>query len=504
MLRLPQSIRRTLSVRISLTVVLAIGLLLMASMGIMLYYSRKAVKEEALQKASQTLESTVQRIDNIILSVEQTTGNIFFSLLPYMDSKEKLLEYSHRLVENNPYVQGCAIAMKEDFFEDGKPFMAYYFRKDSTKNVNGYYSNNLIQSEVFGDRPYTQQVWFTQPMETRKALWLNPLTGMNADIDPLVTFSLPLYKMLPAPDSSKEAFSEAPVGVIGVDISLKALSDIVEETKLSEGSYCTLLNSKGEYIVHPDDNKLMAQAPKVLSKAEDASARDAAQAMMTGGEGYKPFRLNGKDYYVFYKSFERASLSNRALERLDWSVGIVYPEDDIFGNYNSLLGYVLVITVICLLLMFLLTRSIVHRQLKPLLMLTRKAERISQGHYDEPIPDSYQTDEIGQLQENFQLMQQRLSAHIGELEQLNTTLRERGEELQKAYSEAKKADRMKTAFLHNMTNQMQEPAEAIDRDVNAMLEGGADTADDIQNNSNRITELLNNLLNMSDEEKRTV
>ena len=108
------------------------------------------------------------------------------------------------------------------------------------------------------------------------------------------------------------------------------------------------------------------------------------------------------------------------------------------------------------------------------------------------------------LQENFQLMQQRLSAHIGELEQLNTTLRERGEELQKAYSEAKKADRMKTAFLHNMTNQMQEPAEAIDRDVNAMLEGGADTADDIQNNSNRITELLNNLLNMSDEEKRTV
>lgn len=504
MLRLPRYIRKTLSVRISLMVVFAIGLLLTASMGVMLYYSRKAVKKEALQNASQTLESTVQRIDNIMLSVEQTTGNIYFSLLPHLDSKEMLLEFSQKLVENNPYVQGCAIAMKEDFFEDGNPFMAYYFRKDSTKNANSYYSNKLIQSEFFGDRPYTQQVWFTEPMETRKALWLNPLTGMNTEIEPLVTFCLPIYRKLPTPGSSKDGVIEAPIGVVGVDISLKTLSDIVEETKLSEGSYCALLNSNGEYIVHPDDNKLMTQATKVLSNSEDASAREAAQAMMTGGKGYRPFRLDGKNYYVFYKSFERPSVSNRAIDRLDWSVGIVYPEEDIFGNYNSLLYYVLGITVVCLLLMFLLTRAIVHRQLKPLLMLTRKAERISQGHYDEPIPDSHQVDEIGQLQENFQLMQQRLSTHIGELEQLNCTLRERGEGLQKAYSEAKKADRMKTAFLHNMTNQMQEPAEAIAQDVTAMLEGGADTADDIQKNSNHITELLNNLINMSDEEKRKV
>ena len=100
-------------------------------------------------------------------------------------------------------------------------------------------------------------------------------------------------------------------------------------------------------------------------------------------------------------------------------------------------------------------------------------------------------------------MQQRLSTYIGELEQLTDTLRERGEGLSQAYEEAQKADRMKTAFLHNMTNQMIEPSLSIDRDVNSLLEGGGNVVDNIQMNGKRITDLLNNLLNMSDEEKTT-
>ena len=57
-------INKTLSVRISLTVVLAIATLLTVALFIMFRSSRKALKEEALQKAGQTLEATVQRIDN--------------------------------------------------------------------------------------------------------------------------------------------------------------------------------------------------------------------------------------------------------------------------------------------------------------------------------------------------------------------------------------------------------------------------------------------------------
>ena len=70
MLQLPTIIKRTLSVRIGLMVVTAMAILLIASMIVMLHYARKAVKEEAIQKAEQTLEGVILNVDNILLSVE--------------------------------------------------------------------------------------------------------------------------------------------------------------------------------------------------------------------------------------------------------------------------------------------------------------------------------------------------------------------------------------------------------------------------------------------------
>ena len=96
---------------------------------------------------------------------------------------------------------------------------------------------------------------------------------------------------------------------------------------------------------------------------------------------------------------------------------------------------------------------------------------------------------------------------MGELKQLKTKLKQHGVELEKAYKQAQKADRMKTAFLHNMTNQMLEPSEAISKDVEALCNGqaqnnAAQLTADIQKNGNAIADLLKNMLNMSDEEMR--
>ena len=158
--------------------------------------------------------------------------------------------------------------------------------------------------------------------------------------------------------------------------------------------------------------------------------------------------------------------------------------------------------------MFMLSLAITRRQLRPLAMLTEKVQHIAQGNYHESIPDSCQEDEIGRLQDNFQHMQQSLAVHIGELEQLTNTLQERGSVLRTAYDQAQKADRIKTAFLHNMTNQMTGPANAIGRDVSVLsdLDSGMtardtrELTDDIQQKGEEIAELLDNLINMSDRE----
>lgn len=494
MLRLPIIIKKTLSVRIGLMVVTAMAMLLIASMIVMLHYARKAVREEAIQKAEQTLEGVILNVDNILLSVEQSTGNIYFSMNLETDSREKIFTYARKLVETNPYVAGCAIAFKEDYFKDRKLFMAYVHHADSAGTA--YADTDVVPDDMFADGPYTEQTWFTTPMSSGKAEWLNPLKGIKSDEAPIITFSLPI------PDKDGK-----PIGVIGADVSLSMLSDIIINSKPLDNSYCALLDRDGTYIVHPLRNKLMTQTA-LLTKEE--SSRKAAQAMLSGETGYKAFNMDGQEFYIFYKPFKRIAVTGRSSEHLGWSVCIIYSEEEIFGECNSLSIYISVIVIISLILSFLVTGFVIHSQLKPLLMLTKQAQYISRGHLDESIPDSRRVDEIGRLQCNFKLMQQSLATNIGELEQLTTELKQHGEELSKAYKQAQKADRIKTAFLHNMTNQMLEPSKAINRDVEALCNPNKNSehkdtsklVDDIQHNGNTIAELLNNLINMSDEDMR--
>lgn len=486
---------KALSVRLSMMIVLAVAVLLTASLIIMSVYSRKELKDETLHTASTTLKGTIQRIDNVLLSVEQATGNMYFAILPNIDQKDLIVTFCRKLVETNPNVSGCAIAFKPGFYQESEQFMAYVCR------VNDGGEEHLEEkygAESFAGIPYTEQAWYKESMATHQPCWLPPLKGSNADIDPLITFCLPL----PGADGE-------PIGVIGVDVSLSLLSDIVLAVKPTPNSYCTLLAADGSYLVHPNIDKLLHQTVFTqLSQNADPSVAEAAEAMVSGGRGFKPFKMDGADYIVFFEPFSRTAVPGRYIDDLGWSAGLVYPEDDIFGDYNFLLYFIIGIAIVGILLLWILVRTIIHRQLMPLQMLAQSAQHIAEGNYNETVPDSHQHDEIGSLQNHFQLMQQSLSTHISELEQMTATLRERGEGLRLAYEHAQKADRLKTAFLHNMSNQMISPAAAIDADVEALcdfsrakdkLEADRLTSDILQHGKT-ITEVLNNLLAMSEEE----
>ena len=444
MTKLTNFIKGRLSVKISLMAVSAMAVLLIASLVVMLLYSRKKVKEETMARVTQTLDATVQNIDNILLSVEQTAGNVYYSLPPHINDPEAIEQYRRNLIDSNPYVADCTIAI--------------------------------------GDSSVTESKWTFKPAQEGH--------------DPLICFSLPVHNM-----------TGQPVGFIGVDVSVGLLSRIVAQTKPSENSFCVLLDSVGNFIVHPDAEQLMQQSAIEISKANaNAELGGAVQAMIAGQTDYRTFRLWGTDFYVYFKPFSRSSVRGRVIGHLGWSAGIIYPERDIFGDYNNLQYYVLVISIIGLLLTFLLSHAVIKSRLKPLLMLTSQAQHIAAGNFSEPIPDSKHIDEVGRLQDNFQLMQRSLATQIDELESLKNTLYQRCEGLRKAYDQAKKADRMKTSFLHNMTNQMMEPADAIEKDVLQLCsQSDRDTAQlvsDVQKKGKAITELLKNLISMSDDEMR--
>ena len=445
MAKLPRLITRTLSFRLSLTVIAALATLLLVALLIIFVFSRKAVKEEALMNAGQTLEATMQRIDNILLKVEQSSGNIYWKMLLYIHQPEKLELYTRKLVETTPYITDCTITWDAD--------------------------------STAADSIFTG--------------WINP---EEKNVNAITTFRLPVF------DGRRK------VGVMDVDVSLALISKLVLEAKPSPNSFCTLLKNDGTVIVHPDSVALNKNILEFVKNGHPSMA-EAAQAMLDGGTGYKYFDLDGEDYYVFYKPFERAEVMGRAMSKLGWSAGIIYPEDDIFGDYNRLLYTVLIIALIGLALLLLSCRFYIRHQLLPLRKLEKSAQHIAEGNYDEPIRYSRRRDEVGRLQNHFREMQQSLATRMGEMEQLSETLKERGEELQATYEQAQAAERLKTNFLYNMSDQMVAPVDGIRKRVLTISDPSKQLTeeetnqlvDGIQQRGEKVTALLNQLIAESEK-----
>ena len=497
MLLFDRIINRKLSVQISAKVVLAIALLLTIALFVMLTFSREAVTKEAHHNAEHTLEYTARQIDNVLLDVEQASGNIYWDLLTHLDNPDRMTKYCEELVHACPFIAGSTIAFEPDYYkEKGQLFMTYVHR--SYDDRLGNEDTPLIHRTSFGMKPYTEQSWYRQPIDSGRPVWIDPLKNEDAEGVAITSFCMPIY--------GKEGRR---VGVLAVDVTLSLLSKIVLTAKTSPNSYAVLLGSDGSYIVHPDKHKIEHQSVYNVADA-DPALREAAEAVMSDETGFKAFRIHGVDSYVFYKPFVRSVVPGRSLDDAGWHIGLVYPKREIYGDYYMVIGIIVLIGVIGLIILFIGCRMVTHRQLLPLRMLSDSAQRISEGNYNDVIPDTRQQDEVGTLQNHFQQMQQALSVHVGELERLTNRLRKQGDVLSKSYDRMKEADRVKTAFLHHMTDQMIPPVSKIESDVESLEahvtdqqeEGIASLVQEIDEQGKVVTGLLNHLLEVSQAKEK--
>ena len=483
----------TPSIKLNWLVALEIVALLIMSLGGLFYFTRKALVEEAKMDAELRLEGTVQHIDNILLSIEQSTGNVYHALLEHLDQPDRMQTYCRKLVECNPNIDGCAIAFKPDYCPDRGQLFNFAYRKK-------YNSPELITTNESFNYPYTQKRWYSETIEKCRPSWIDPGENHDYDFEPVITYSLPII------DHSGEC-----VGVIAAGLSINLLSQIVLETKPSPNSYSILLGHDGSYFIHPNREKLAGQTVfKQPEVAESPTALEAAKAMVEGGTGNMSFEMNDFTWYLFYKPFVRTQTPSRAMGAMNWSIATVYPKEDIFGEYNHLIIHVLGIVAIALLVFYMLCKRAIRKQVKPLAYLTESAERIAEGHYDESIPNVKRDDEIGEFYKHFQTMQQALAADIAKQEEQGVILQKRHEELQKIHQQIQDDEQVKTTFLHNVTNRMIAPAASIEDSVKTLCDHYDDITlteaneerDNIKQQSETILELLSHKFNVSPDEER--
>ena len=387
--------RRSIATRLSLWIVLLAAIIFLSSLGYLFNESRQAVHEEAMNRATQVLDNTVQRVTRILDRVEVATNNTDWLPTRHLNAPDSMFVYCRRILVNNPDLIGCSIAFEPDFFgfkNQGKYFLAY-----------SYNDNGEIQTKQRGSDHYEYFVmdWYQQCKLLDRPMWTEPYIDYN----PAETFSAGMMASYCKPMKDREGRY---VGTFASHLSLNWLSNTISAVKPYPHSYSIMIGAGGTYFVHPDTTKLFYQTIFTETLLHEDTARTAlGHAMINGEEGVRRLKVGGEDCYVFYKP-----LSNTG-----WSVAIVCPESDIFGGYNRLYHAVVVILLIGLLVILYVFSRIISHELKPLGLLARQAETIASGQFDTELPADHRNDEIGRLSQSFSNMQHALVTYIDELKQ---------------------------------------------------------------------------------------
>ena len=383
-------IRRKLSVRVSLWVVLFAAIIFLAALGFMFVQARDAVRQEAINRASQILNNTALRVTGILNRAEVASNMIEWLVMRHPDRPDSMFVYSEAVLKENPDFFNCSIAFEPYFFEKyGRYFSAYSKRNgDSIRTMQG--GSDSYQ--------YFYMDWYLMPKLLDKMCWTEPY--MDLDV---ATNTKEMLTSYCNPIVDKEGKF---LGVVNIGLSLSWLSNTISAVKPYPNSYSIMVGHGGTYFVHPDTTKLLNETlfTETLER-EDTAKTALGHAMQRGEEGMRQLNVDGVDSYVFYKP----------LGQTGWSMAIVCPESDIFGGFDRLRRTVMTIVTVGLLLMLFFFIRIITSELRPLRRLAQEAETIASGQFDTKLPDFKRTDEIGQLSHSFGNMQNSLVSYIEEL-----------------------------------------------------------------------------------------
>lgn len=427
-------IRQSLSWKLSLGILLMAMPIFLLSIGILYEQSKERIKEEAMKHAASVLNTQMQRILRAMNIVETATDVNDWEVTANLDP-DSILAYSRFIVMLNSQIDGCSISAEPNTFPKyGRHFSVYTVREGDS-----------VTTVIEEPYDYFEKIWYKKPHLEGKPCWVayyDESDSLELTLDGMISsYSKPLY------DADKHF-----VGVISTDLSLIRLSKMITEEVPFPDSYFVMTGEEGRYYVHPDSTKLFNKTIfSDIDPQQNADIFALGHEMTTGKQGCMSVRVNGIRYMVCYQPIPGTPSS----------LALVCPEWSILQGYNRL-NYIIGPLILLGLLFILLYCSVtVAHAVHPLYRLTSKLHRIAEGHYDEQIPPSRYHDVVGRLQNSFASMQESLSRHVSDIQQMHAEMEQRNEELARTSEQAREADRQKSLFIQNVSHQIRTPLNII-------------------------------------------
>ena len=196
-------------------------------------FSKKAIYEEAAQRAESQLETTRVRILDIVNQAEAAVRNSIWIATWCLEVPDSLHVVARRIVEDNPVVVGSTLALVPGYNKRFPLYAPYACREDG---------KIVLKSLATKEYDYPNQEWFTQPIELGKGYWSEPYVDEGGGEILMTTYSVPILDA-----------KGRPAAVLTADISLEWLSEMISSLQEYPHSYGVVLSRGGKTMVGPEE-----------------------------------------------------------------------------------------------------------------------------------------------------------------------------------------------------------------------------------------------------------
>jgi sigma-B regulation protein RsbU (phosphoserine phosphatase) len=385
--------------RLSFWILLSAAIIFTLVFGFSYTLSRGFLVEKIEQYADVLAQGTAARIDRYLAATRKIPENYALMMADQTPgSPKKLLGQMESILANNEEIFGMAVAFEPDAWADGKRHFSPYVFKGQTG----------IEA-TFITYDYFSWDWYKLPRQDKRPVWVEPYFDEGGGNIVMSTYAVPFYRLI----GGRKTFS----GIVTVDVSLARLRQIVSEIQIGKTGYAFLISQNGTYVTHPDTRLIMKQTIFGLAdEKKDLKLRDIGTKMTARESGFihAGHLMTGQDCWLAYAP----------LASTGWSLGLVFPQDELMADVSRHYHLTLLFGALGLLILFFVIIWIANGITSPLRMLTQATRRLAEGDLDVKIPAIRRTDEVGQLASSFATMRESLQRYIRDLTQ-TTAAKER-------------------------------------------------------------------------------
>lgn len=291
---------------------------------------------------------------------------------------------------------------------------------DSTGRVNSYWhweGDKIINEPNQG---WETSSWYNVPRKRKKETLLDPYIYKVSGKDMLLISAI-------QPIMHNDKFH----GVVGVDIKLDSLQEMIKKLRVLETGYSSLIANNGIYVAHPN-SKLIG---KNISDTHEHPYKD-----IKIGKAFE--KLIPLDSFTKEESYHISIPINIGQTDTPWAFIVSIPSSKIIEPVNSISNSILLIGALAGIVMIIMLMILVKQLMLPIDNMTNKLYKVVNKN-NEQIPQikNFREDEVGLLAKAFNIMANNLNQSRSELvlykENLEELVDKRTIELEKSIDDLK-------------------------------------------------------------------